>query len=245
MADLKSVVIVPTFNERENIEILLGDLLALPIDLNVIVVDDGSPDGTGELADHWAAKTDRVQVIHRASKLGLGTAYIAGFKRALSAGFDRIMTMDADFSHHPRYIPAMIELSRVCDMVIGSRYVKGGGTLNCTFKRRTLSRGANMFAKMTLGLRARDCTAGFRCYRHEVLESIELDSIFSNGYSFLIEMIYYVQRRGWQIGEVPIVFEDRRRGKSKISQSEVFRALQTVLRLQSRRLRSRLQGREI
>lgn len=245
MADLKSVVIVPTFNERENIEILLGDLLALPIELNVIVVDDGSPDGTGELADHWAAKTDRVQVIHRASKLGLGTAYIAGFKRALSAGFDRIMTMDADFSHHPRYIPAMIELSRECDMVIGSRYVKGGGTLNCTFKRRALSRGANMFAKMTLGLRASDCTAGFRCYRHEVLESIELDSIFSNGYSFLIEMIYYVQRHGWQIGEVPIVFEDRRRGKSKISQSEVFRALQTVLRLQSRRLRSKLQGREI
>src|SRR5512135_2664953 len=245
MADLKSVVIVPTFNERENIEILLGDLLALPIDLNVIVVDDSSPDGTGELADHWAAKTDRVQVIHRASKLGLGTAYIAGFKRALSAGFDRIMTMDADFSHHPRYIPAMIELSRACDMVIGSRYVKGGGTLNCTLKRRALSRGANMFAKMTLGLRARDCTAGFRCYHHEVLESIELDSIFSNGYSFLIEMIYYVQRRGWQIGEVPIVFEDRRRGKSKISQSEVFRALQTVLRLQSRRLRSKLQGREI
>ena len=245
MADLKSVVIVPTFNERENIEILLADLLALPIDLYVIVVDDGSPDGTGELADHWAAKTDRVQVIHRASKLGLGTAYIAGFKRALSAGFDRIMTMDADFSHHPRYIPAMIELSRECDMVIGSRYVKGGGTLNCTFKRRALSRGANMFAKMTLGLRARDCTAGFRCYRHEVLESIELDSIFSNGYSFLIEMIYYVQRRGWQIGEVPIVFEDRRRGKSKISQSEVFRALQTVFRLQGRRLRSKLQRREI
>jgi dolichol-phosphate mannosyltransferase len=229
---------VPTYNENENIEILLDDLLALPVDLSVIVVDDGSPDGTGQLADQWAAKTDRVRVIHRASKLGLGTAYIAGFKRALSAGFDRIMTMDADFSHHPKYIPAIIELSHECDMVIGSRYVKGGGTLNCTWKRRMLSRGANTFAKFMLGLRAHDCTAGFRCYRHEVLKSIELDSIFSNGYSFLIEMIYYVQRRGWKIGEVPIVFEDRQRGKSKISQNEVSRALQTVLRLESRRVRS-------
>jgi dolichol-phosphate mannosyltransferase len=234
---MKSVVIVPTYNEKENIEILLGDLLALPVELSVIVVDDGSPDGTGELADRWAANTDRVQVIHRAGKLGLGTAYIAGFKRALSLGFDRIMTMDADFSHHPKYIPAMIELSVKCDMVIGSRYVKGGGTLNCPLKRRLLSRGANAFAKFMLGLRAHDCTAGFRCYRREVLESIDLDSIFSNGYSFLIEMIYYVQRRRWQIGEVPIVFEDRQRGKSKISQTEVFRALQTVLRLEVRRVR--------
>lgn len=237
MSDLKSVVIVPTYNEKENIEILLDDLLALPADLSVIVVDDGSPDGTGQLADQWATKTDRVQVIHRPSKLGLGTAYIAGFKRALSLSFDRIMTMDADFSHHPKYIPAMIELSRECDMVIGSRYVKGGGTLNCTWKRRVLSRGANSFAKFMLGLRAHDCTAGFRCYRREVLGSIDLDSIFSNGYSFLIEMIYYVQRRGWTIGEVPIVFEDRQRGKSKISQNEVSRALQTVFRLEGRRMR--------
>jgi dolichol-phosphate mannosyltransferase len=238
MADLKSVVIVPTYNEQENIEILLGDLVALPVDLSVIVVDDGSPDGTGQLADQWAARSaDRVQVIHRAGKLGLGTAYMAGFKRALSLGFDRIMTMDADFSHHPKYIPAMIELSRECDMVIGSRYVTGGGTLNCPLKRRMLSRGANAFAKFMLGLHAHDCTAGFRCYRREVLESINLDSIFSNGYSFLIEMIYYVQRHSWQIGEVPIVFEDRQRGKSKISQTEVFRALQTVLRLEVRRVR--------
>ncbi len=234
---MKPVVIVPTYNEKENIEILLNDLLALPVELNVIVVDDGSPDGTGQLADQWAAKTDRVQVIHRAGKMGLGTAYCAGFKFALAAGFDRIMTMDADFSHHPKFIPAMIDLSRECDLVIGSRYIKGGGTLNCTFKRRMLSQGANAFAKFMLGLRARDCTAGFRCYRREVLESIDLDSIFSNGYSFLIEMIYYVQRRGWKIGEVPIIFEDRQRGKSKISQNEVFRALQTVGRLFFRRIR--------
>ena len=238
MSDLKSVVIVPTYNEKENIEILLGDLLALPVDLSVIVVDDGSPDGTGDLVDHWAAKDSRVQAVHRPRKLGLGTAYIAGFKRALSAGFDRIMTMDADFSHHPRYVPAMIELSLERDMVIGSRYVKGGGTLNCTWKRRLLSQFANTFAKIMLGLQARDCTAGFRCYRREVLEAIDLDHIFSNGYSFLIEMIYYVQRRGYRIGEVPIVFEDRLRGQSKISRNEVFRALQTVFRLEVRRVRS-------
>jgi dolichol-phosphate mannosyltransferase len=234
---MKPVVIVPTYNERDNIEILLGELLALPVNLSVIVVDDNSPDGTGQVAGEWAAKDNRVQVVHRSGKLGLGTAYIAGFKHALTIGFDRIMTMDADFSHHPRYVPAMLELSLERDMVIGSRYVKGGGTLNCTWKRRMLSLGANMFAKTMLGLHALDCTAGFRCYRREVLEAIDLDSIFSNGYSFLIEMIYYVQRRGYQIGEVPIVFEDRRRGQSKISQNEVWRALQTVGRLSVRRVR--------
>jgi hypothetical protein len=145
------------------------------------------------------------------------------------------MTMDADFSHHPRYIPAMLDLSRERDLVIGSRYVPGGGTLHCTWKRKLLSQGANTFAKVMLGLRAKDCTAGFRCYRREVLQAIDLDSIRSNGYSFLIEMIFYVQRRQFSIGEVPIIFEDRRRGASKISKNEVLRALQTVQRLSVRR----------
>lgn len=242
MSDVRTVVVVPTYNEKENIDILLNDLLALPVDLRVIVVDDASPDGTGRLADQWVARSDgRVHVIHRSGKLGLGTAYIAGFKSALSTGPDRIMTMDADFSHHPKYIPAIIELSRAYDMVIGSRYMQGGGTLNCTVGRRALSRGANAFARITLGLRARDCTAGFRCYRREVLGSVDLDSIVSDGYSFLIELLYHVQRRGWRIGEVPIVFEDRVRGKSKISRIEILRALQTVLRLQGHRLRDALQ----
>jgi dolichol-phosphate mannosyltransferase len=172
--------------------------------------------------------------------LGLGTAYIAGFKRAFEAGFDRIMTMDADFSHHPRYLPSMLDLSRERDLVIGSRYVPGGGTLNCSAKRKALSQGANAFAKVMLGLRAKDCTAGFRCYRREVLQAIDLDSIRSNGYSFLIEMIFYVQRRGFTIGEVPIIFEDRRRGTSKISRNEVLRALQTVERLSVRRVKEKL-----
>ncbi len=235
---MRPVVIVPTYNERDNIEILLDELLSLPVDVSVINVDDGSPDGTGEISGRWAARyPDRVQVVHRAGKLGLGTAYIAGFKRALSQDYDRVLTMDADFSHHPRYIPSMLDLSRDCDLVIGSRYVAGGGTLNCTWKRRALSQGANSFAKTMLGLRAKDCTAGFRCYRREVLAAIDLDSIFSNGYSFLIEMIYYVQRHGFSVGEVPIVFEDRRRGISKISRTEVYRALQTVGRLSMQRLR--------
>jgi glycosyltransferase involved in cell wall biosynthesis len=235
---MKPVVIVPTYNERDNIEILLEELLSLPVDLSVINVDDGSPDGTGEISDEWAARhPDRVRVVHRAGKMGLGTAYIAGFKLALSLDYDRIMTMDADFSHHPRYVPAMLDLSREYDLVIGSRYVAGGGTLNCTWQRKMLSRGANGFAKTMLSLRALDCTAGFRCYRRDVLATIDLDHIFSNGYSFLIEMIYYVQRRGFSVGEVPIIFEDRRRGTSKISRNEVYRALQTVGRLSVRRLR--------
>jgi len=239
---MKPVVVVPTYNERDNIDILIEELLVLPDNVSVINVDDGSPDGTGEAADAWAAKTDRVRVIHRPGKLGLGTAYIAGFKYALAADYDRILTMDADFSHHPRYIPSMLALSAERDMVIGSRYVPGGGTLRCTWKRRALSQGANTFAKLMLGLEALDCTAGFRCYRREVLEAIDLDAIFSNGYSFLIEMIYYVQRAGYRVGEVPIIFEDRRRGTSKISQNEVWRALQTVGRLSVRRWQAKFGG---
>lgn len=239
---MKPVVIVPTYNERDNIDILIEELLALPDNVSIINVDDGSPDGTGEASDAWAAKTDRVRVVHRPGKLGLGTAYIAGFKAALAADFDRILTMDADFSHHPRYIPSMLALSVERDMVIGSRYVPGGGTLRCTWKRRALSQVANTIAKVILGLEAKDCTAGFRCYRREVLEAINLDAIFSNGYSFLIEMIFYVQRAGYRVGEVPIIFEDRRRGTTKISRNEVWRSLQTVGRLSVRRWRDKIGG---
>ncbi len=240
---MKSVVIVPTYNEHDNIDALLGDLLALPLDLSVIVVDDNSPDGTGRLADEWAVRDGRVRVIHRAGKLGLGTAYLAGFKRALADGFDRILTMDADFSHHPRYIPALIEQSHRRDVVIGSRYVPGGGALRSSLRRRALSHSANVFARLMLGLQATDCTAGFRCYRREVFASIDLDTIFSDGYSFLIEMLYRVQRKGWLVGELPIVFEDRRLGASKISRQEIVRAMYTVLRLSLSRLRDGLSGR--
>ena len=236
---IDTFVIVPTYNEADNLDDLLQQLLALPSPIGAIVVDDNSPDGTGDMAERWAADyPGRVHVIHRPSKMGLGTAYIAGFNKAIhEIGAERILTMDADFSHNPRYIPAMIELSHRQHVVIGSRYVPGGGTRNCSRKRIILSRGANFVARALLGLKARDATAGFRLYRREVLLSIPLDEIFSSGYSFLVEMLFLCQRRGWQIGEVPIIFEDRRKGQTKISRQEIFKAQYTVLRLFWRRLR--------
>jgi len=231
-------VIVPTYNEQENIESLVTQLLDLPIEVCVIVVDDNSPDGTGEIADRLALEHgDRVAVIHRPGKLGLGTAYVAGFKRAISDKVDLICTMDADFSHNPRFLPSMVEKVREgYDLVIGSRYVRGGGTSGCTFDRKLLSWGANAFARMALGLHARDTTAGFRCYRREVLQSMDLDAIKASGYSFLIEMLYRVQNQGWKVTDVPILFENRRLGASKISQDEITKAMRTVLRLARGRL---------
>jgi dolichol-phosphate mannosyltransferase len=231
-------VVLPTYNERENLGDLAGMLLELPVSIRVVVVDDNSPDGTGQIADDLVeAHPGSVYALHRPAKLGLGTAYLAGFEFALKQGAGRIMTMDADFSHHPRYIPAMVEASvDAYDLVIGSRYVPGGGTPDFPLKRRILSSGANTFARTLLGLRARDATAGFRCYRRAVLESLPLDSIFSDGYSFLIEMLFLVQQAGFSVGEVPIIFEDRKRGKSKISQQEVTKALYTVVRLAWRRV---------
>jgi glycosyltransferase involved in cell wall biosynthesis len=239
MDKIETYVIVPTYNEADNLADLLSQLLALPVSLGVVIVDDNSPDGTGKLADQWAADhPGRVLVVHRPGKLGLGTAYIAGFKRALrEPGATAIMTMDADFSHNPRYIPRIIALSQKKHVIIGSRYVPGGGSRNCTWKRKLMSRGGNFVARSLLGLQARDATAGFRLYHREVLESIPLDDIFSSGYSFLVEMLFLCQRRGWQVGEVPIVFEDRRKGQTKISRQEVFKAQYTILRLFARRLR--------
>lgn len=230
-------VVLPTYNEAENIVRLVPALLALPLDLTVIVVDDHSPDGTGQLADQLAAThAGRVQVIHRAGKLGLGTAYLAGFRRAFELNADFILTMDADFSHAPHHIPDMAALTDRADLVIGSRYVPGGGAVDSPPLRRFISQGANLAAHLCLGLKARDCTAGFRLYRQAVLRSIPLDRIFSSGYSFLIEMLYLVEERGWRVAEAPILFHDRRLGQSKISRNEIFRAMYTVSRLMVRRL---------
>jgi dolichol-phosphate mannosyltransferase len=233
-----TAIIVPTYNEKENVEALVTQLLALPIGVRVVVVDDNSPDGTGAIADRLAAEYgDRVVVIHRAGKLGLGTAYVAGFKRALRDGADLICTMDADFSHNPRYVPDLIDkMGQGYDLAIGSRYVAGGGTSGCTIIRKLLSWGANAFARAALGLHAHDATAGFRCYRREVLESVGIDEIKADGYSFLIEMLFRVQRQGRKVGESPILFENRRQGVSKISQDEIVRAVRTVLRLARTRL---------
>ncbi len=228
-------VIIPTYNESDNIPNLVGQILALPIGAHVIVVDDNSPDGTGKLVDSIAAQEPRVHGVHRPAKMGLGTAHIAGMRQAFALDLDPIVTMDADFSHHPRYIPDLIEGLNQFDVMIGSRYVPGGGTRFFSTQRQVLSHGANAFARLMLGLKATDCTAGFRAYRRPVLESLDLGGIFSNGYSFLIELLFLCQRQGWRIGEVPIIYEDRRAGKSKISRAEIYKATYTVLRLFARR----------
>jgi dolichol-phosphate mannosyltransferase len=234
---MRTAVVLPTYNERENLANLVTQLLASSVEADVVVVDDNSPDGTGRLADDLAARDVRVHVIHRPGKLGLGTAYIAGFQYALAAGAEHVVTMDADFSHHPRYVPAVVALTERYHVGIGSRYVPGGGvSQDWGTRRRVLSQGANLFARTALGLKARDCTAGFRCYRREVLQSIELERIFSNGYSFLIEMMYRCQRLGYTFGETPILFENRQQGASKISQWEIYRAMLTVVRLGVSRL---------
>ena len=231
-------VIIPTYNEAANIQPLIREVLGLPVDARVIVVDDASPDGTGDLADEMAAShPGRVHVIHRPGKLGLGSAYAAGFELALGPlGANKVMTMDADFSHRPCYIPEMVALSSENAIVIGSRYVPGGGTARWPLRRRLLSWGANAFARIALGLRAHDVTAGFRLYHRQVLEAVPPHTIRASGYSFLIEMLFHCERRGFRAGEVPIIFEERREGASKISRREIGRALLTVLRLIPRRL---------
>jgi len=236
---VKTAVIIPTYNESDNIETLAKEIVALGDVTEIIIVDDNSPDGTGEIADELTKVYRGIKVIHRPAKLGLGTAHIAGFKESLALGADRILTMDADFSHHPRYIPDLLARNRDAQLVLGSRYVDGGGTLNWGLQRQILSKGANIFARLVLGLKAHDCTGAFRCYRREVLESIELDEIFSDGYSFMIEVLYKCQQRGWEISEAPIIFEDRRHGTSKISRREIFKALYTVLCLGWERVFSR------
>ena len=206
----------------------MPELLELPV--SVCVVDDASPDGTGDLADGFARDNMRVTVIHRSGKLGLGTAYVAGFKQALANGADAVLTMDADFSHHPRYIPSMMAAIEHADLVIGSRYVPGGSVLY-PLHRRVLSRVANMVARMALGLNARDCTAGFRLYRASVLKNAPIERIKSNGYSFLVEMLQAISRQNIRIVEVPIIFADRIRGESKISPHEIYKGMRTVARL--------------
>lgn len=243
---LRAILVLPTYNERENLRDLVAAIRALPDPIRIIIVDDNSPDGTGILADELAACAAQeglpgrdIEVIHRPAKLGLGTAYSVGFARALAQGADLILTMDADFSHHPRYLPDLLQASQRYDVVIGSRYVAGGGVRNWGPQRQALSWGANVLAHLVLGLRARDCTAGFRCYRRRVLEAIDPASVQADGYSYLIEMLFRCQRLGFSVGEVPILFTDRRLGRSKISQLEILKAGLTVLRLAAQRLSRR------
>lgn len=230
----QALAIVPTYNERENLARLVASLRGLPGNIHVLIVDDNSPDGTGAIADAIAASDAGVHVLHRAGKQGLGTAYRAGFRYGLEQGFAYLCTMDADFSHNPESLPALIEKAASgYDLVIGSRYVPGGAVVGSPPLRKFISYAANSLAHTILGVAAHDCTAGFRCYRRVVLETIDLDSIFSSGYSFLIEMAFYCQRAGFRIGEVPITFVNRTEGASKINRREIYKAFYTLLRLRT------------
>lgn len=232
-----ALMIVPTYNERENLPELVRQLRALPGDVHVLVVDDGSPDGTGALADALAAQDAGVAVIHRSGKLGLGTAYQAGFVHGLARGYRFICTMDADFSHNPADLPRLLAMAaNGYDLVVGSRYVPGGSVVGWPAGRKVISYVANRLAHLFLGLSTRDCTAGFRCYRREVLETIPAASIFSSGYSFLMEMAYLCEAAGFRIGEAPITFVNRTQGDSKISKLEIVKAVYTLLRLRTRAL---------
>lgn len=216
---------LPTYNEAENLEPLVAAALAnLPDTARVLVVDDNSPDGTGELADRLKAEEPRIEVLHRTQKEGLGPAYIAGFRHALAAGADRILEMDSDFSHDPADLPRLLAATEDADVAIGSRYVSGGGVENWSRVRQAISRGGSTYARALLGLPIRDLTGGFKCFRREVLEAIDLDAIGSRGYAFQVEMTYRAIELGFRVAEVPIVFRERRAGASKMSRSIVLEA---------------------
>lgn len=231
-----ALVVVATYNELENIKPLVDQILANAPGCHVLIVDDNSPDGTGEMARQMASADARIEVLGRPGKLGLGTAYLAGFHYALDHRYQRVVTMDADFSHHPRYLPAILARATEpgVDIVIGSRYVSGGGVEGWPLFRRVLSFAANTFARVMLGLRTHDNTGAYRCYSRKVVEELELDSVVSHGYSALIELIWHCQRSGHRFAEVPITFVDRELGVSKVSRSEIFRGLTTVMRLRLR-----------
>jgi len=222
-------LVLPTYDEAENIEALVAAVTAkLPGSARVLIVDDGSPDGTGEIADRLAADHENVSVLHRRVKEGLGPAYIAGFRHALAAGAELVLEMDSDFSHDPAYLPRLLEASRRADVVLGSRYVPGGGVSDWGPLRKAISRGGSAYARLVLGVEVQDLTGGFKCFRREVLEAIDLDSIQARGYAFQVEMTYRAIQAGFEVVEVPIVFRDRRAGSSKMDRSIVAEAIWRV-----------------
>ena len=234
------LVVVPTYNERENISELLDGILSHLPQADVLVVDDGSPDGTGDVVAARGATDARVTLLRRTAKEGLGPAYIAGFGWALERDYDLIVGMDADFSHDPAYLPRFVDESRRYDLVIGSRYVPGGATPDWKLSRRIISRVGNMVARTVLGLPVRDCTTGYKCYRREALAAIDFGAIDVVGYGFLIETTYQCYLNGARMTEIPIVFTDRREGKSKMTSTIVSEALGYVFRRRWRRVRTQL-----
>jgi dolichol-phosphate mannosyltransferase len=235
---VKTVVCLPTYNERENLERMLRALADKGV--SVLVIDDNSPDGTGELADRLAAELEHVQVLHRPRKEGLGPAYLAGFHQALAEGADLVLELDADFSHDPNDVPRLIAAAAEADLVLGSRYVEGGSIADWGRVRRFVSSGGSLYARLLLGVGVRDLTGGFKCFRREVLETLDLDAIASRGYAFQIETTYRALRAGFRVVEIPISFADREHGGSKMSRGIVAEAIWQVPALRLRALTGRL-----
>lgn len=232
-------LILPTYNEAVNIEpfvrAVLPELAETAPDHRILIVDDNSPDGTGRIADRLASELDAVEVLHRDKKEGLGVAYLAGFRRALASGADLLLEMDSDFSHSPADVPRLIRTAEHADLVLGSRYVPGGGAADWGFLRRALSRGGSLYARVILGVKVHDLTGGFKCFRREVLESLDLDSIHAEGYGFQIELTYRALRAGFRVEEIPIVFREREAGRSKMNARIALEAVWKVPALKLRR----------
>lgn len=222
------IIVMPTYNERENIENIVREVLGIGCDVRMLIVDDNSPDGTGEIADRLAGEFEEIQVLHRESKQGLGAAYRHGFEVALDMGADVVFEMDADFSHDTRYIPQFLAGIEEHDVVMGSRYVQGGGTVNWGMSRELISRGGNFYARMMTGMKIRDATGGYRCYRSSVLRAIDFSRITASGYGFQVELAYVSVAMGFDVFELPIVFTDRRVGESKMSKGIVWEAMLMV-----------------
>lgn len=230
----RTLVTIATYNELENLPRLVEEIFAQAPDVEILVIDDNSPDGTGRWCDEKHARDARVHCLHRAGKLGLGTATIAGMQYAIKQGYDQVLNMDADFSHHPRYLPAMLKRMQdgePVDVVIGSRYIPGGGVQGWPLKRRLMSKGVNIYARALLGLWPRDCSGAFRLYRVELLEKLDFEHIVSRGYSFQEEVLWRLKRLGARFAEVPIVFADRELGVSKINGGEAGAAVRILFRL--------------
>ncbi len=225
------LITVATYNEIENLPELVAQILEQVPSADLLVIDDNSPDGTGKWCDEYAKRDPRLHCLHRSGKLGLGTATVAGMKHAIEHGYELLINMDADFSHHPRYLPAMLEAAQDADVVIGSRYVAGGGVKDWPLKRRLMSKAVNFYARWMLGLTPNDCSGAFRCIRIERLAKVDLNNIRSRGYSFQEEILWLLKRAGATFAEVPILFEDRLRGVTKINSKEAWAALRIILRL--------------
>jgi len=223
----KTLICVPTYNERENLPLLLTEIHATVPHVHVLVIDDNSPDGTGGVADGLARDDaeGRVHVLHRPGKQGLGKAYIAGFLWALEQDYELIFEMDCDFSHQPRHLPEFLEKAETCDLVLGSRYIPGGGTVDWSMSRKLISKGGNTYARLILGLPFKDLTGGFKCFRRAVIEKLDLDHIVTAGYGFQIELTYRAAKMGFEVSETQIVFPDRTRGQSRMSKKIVAEAM--------------------